>query len=304
MRILITGGTGFVGKHMVGRLLDRGDQVVISSRSEAKVKKVYGGRVEALEWDPMSGPAPIENIDAVINLMGENVGKGRWTRAKKQRIRDSRIIGTRNLVAGMAAAKSKPKVLVSASAIGFYGPTGHNIAHEGSTGADGDFLADVCREWESEAIVARGAGIRTPIVRIGVILGREDGAYPQLRRIFKLFLGGTIGLGKAWFSWVHVDDVVGVFLHCLDDEEALDVYNATAPNPVSNYEFTHEMARSLKRPVSAPVPPQALRVVQGEFANYVTMSQRIKPLRTIGIGYEFKFPDVRKALEALAAFPA
>ncbi|MHC4848109.1 MAG: TIGR01777 family oxidoreductase [Planctomycetota bacterium] len=302
MRVLITGGTGFVGQHLVQRLKERGDEVVVTTRNAAKARKVLGEGIEALEWDPLSGPISVEGIDGVINLMGENVGKGRWTRAKKRRIRDSRILGTRNLVAGLAA--HPPKVLVSASAIGFYGPTGHNIAHEDSPSPEGDYLADVCRAWEAEAVVGRESGIRVPIVRIGVILGREDGAYPQLRRIFKLFLGGTIGLGKGWFSWVHVDDVVGVFLHCLDNEDARDVYNATAPNPVSNMEFTAEMARSLHRPVSAPLPPIALRVVQGEFGKYVAMSQRIKPIRTIGIGYEFAYPKVKDALQALAGSPA
>lgn len=302
MRVLVTGGTGFVGSHLVRRLTERGDEVVVATRNAEKVRKVFGEGVEALEWDPTSGPIPVEGIDGVINLMGENVGKGRWTPAKKRRIRDSRVVGTRNLVAGLAA--NPPKVLVSASAIGFYGPTGHNIAHEGSPSPEGDYLADVCREWEAEAIVGRESGIRVPIVRIGVILGREDGAYPQLRRVFKLFLGGTIGLGKGWFSWVHVDDVVGVFIHCLDREEAREIYNATAPNPVSNMEFTKEMARSLHRPVSAPLPPIALRVVQGEFAKYVTMSQRVKPIRTIGIGYEFAYPKVKDALQALAESPA
>ena len=302
MRVLVTGGTGFVGRKIVQRLLDRGDQVVVATRKAAKVEKLFGGAVEAHEWDPQSGPISIEGIDGVINLMGENVGKGRWTRAKKRRIRDSRVIGTRNLVAGLA--EHPPKVLVSASAIGFYGPTGHNVAHEGSPSPEGDFLADVCREWEAEAVVARASGIRVPIVRIGVILGREDGAYAQLRRVFKLFLGGPIGLGKGWFSWVHVDDVVGIFLHCLDNENALDVYNATAPNPVPNMEFTTEMARSLKRPVSAPVPPFALRLVQGEFGKYVAMSQRIKPIRTIGLGYKYAYPKIRDALQALAGSPA
>ncbi|MHC4937338.1 MAG: TIGR01777 family oxidoreductase [Planctomycetota bacterium] len=299
MRVLITGGTGFLGQHIVRRLLERGDEVVVTSRKAAKVKKVFGDRVEAHEWDPLSGPIAIEGIDAAINLMGENVGKGRWTRAKKRRIRDSRVIGTQNLVAGLDA-----KVLVSASAIGYYGPTGHNIAFENSPSPEGDYLADVCRKWEAAAVAGREKGMRVPIVRIGVILGREDGAYPQLRRIFKLFLGGTIGLGKGWFSWVHVDDVAGVFLHCLDDENALEVYNATAPNPVSNMEFTHEMAKSLRRPVSAPLPPFALRVMQGEFGKYVAMSQRIKPIRTLGLGYKFAYPKVRDALQALAGSPA
>jgi len=301
MRVLVTGGTGFVGRQLVARLKERGDDVVVATRSADKVRKVFGDGVEPLEWDPLGGPAPAGGVDAVVNLMGENIAKGRWTRGKKKRIRDSRVLGTRNLVAGLE--ESPPKVLVTTSAIGYYGRTGHNIAHENTPPAD-DFLADVCKEWEAEAIRAREFGVRVPVVRNGVILGPDDGAYPPLRRVFKMFLGGTIGLGKAWMSWVHVDDVAGIYLHCLEHEDALDAYNATAPNPVSNHEFTHALAKSLKRPVGPPIPPIALRIVKGEFANYITMSQRIQPIRTLGIGYEFKYPKIDGALEALAASPS
>ena len=276
--------------------------MVVSTRNAGRVAKTFGDGVEAFEWDPLAGPISVEGIDAVVNLMGENIGKGRWTRAKKSRIRESRVLGTRNLVAGLAA--HPPKVLVSTSAIGYYGPTGHNPAHENSPSPEGDYLADVCREWEAEAIAGREHGMRVAIVRTGVILGREDGAYPPLRRLFRFFLGGTIDLGKAWFSWVHIDDVVGLYLYCLDNENACEVYNATAPNPVSNMEFTKEMAHSLHRPVGPPVPALALRVLQGEFGKYITMSQRIQPIRTLGIGYEFKYPKIRPALEALAGSPA
>ncbi|MHC4956403.1 MAG: TIGR01777 family oxidoreductase [Planctomycetota bacterium] len=302
MKVLVTGGTGFVGTALVAALGARGDSVVVAGRSADRIRKRFGQNVEACEWDPMAGPLPadaLDGVDAVVNLAGESVAKGRWTRAKKARIRESRVTGTRHLVEGIAAADSKPSVLVSTSAIGFYGDTGPNKVQEGSR-AGSDFLADVCREWEAAARVAREAGVRVPIVRVGVILGRGGGAYTPLRRVFRCFLGGTIGLGKAWFSWIHLDDVVGIYLHCIDNPEAREVYNATAPNPVSNMEFTRELARSLRRPAIAPVPPLALRVVQGEFANHVTMSQRVMPLRTIGLGYEFAFPKVREALNDLA----
>lgn len=302
MRVLVTGGTGFVGRHLVRRLRERGDDVVVATRSAARVEKAFGEGVAALEWDPLAGPPALEGFDGVVNLMGENIGKGRWTRAKKRRIHDSRVLGTRNLVAGFAA--HPPRVLVSTSAIGYYGPTGHNRAHENSPAPAGDYLADLCREWEGEAIAAREHGVRVAIVRSGVILGREDGAYPPLRLLSKCFLGGTIDLGKAWFSWVHIDDVVGVYLHCLDHEEAREAYNATAPHPVSNMEFTRELARSLHRPVGPPVPSFALRLMKGEFGKYITMSQRIEPIRTLGIGYRFKYPRIRGALEALAGSPA
>ena len=296
MRVLVTGGTGFIGRKIVEALLEKGHQVTVSGRNEAKIQKAFSGRADAMIWDPMSGPPNLEGIEGVIHLAGENIGKGRWTGAKKRRIVDSRIIGTRNLV----SAEHKPKVIVTTSAIGFYGPTGHNIAHEGSANATGDFLADLCRDWENEATAARADGVRVPVIRTGIVMGREDGAYPPQRRIFKLGAGGTIGLGKGWLSWVHVDDVVGLYLKALEDESMIGVYNATAPNPVSNMEFTRELARSLKRPALFPVPPQALRVMLGEFGKYVAMSQRVKPIRTLGAGYEFKYPELRPALEELA----
>lgn len=296
MRVLVTGGTGFIGRKIVDALLEKGHQVTVSGRNAEKISKVFSGRADSLEWDPMSGPPNLDGIDGVIHLAGENIGKGRWTRGKKRRIVDSRIVGTRNLV----SAESKPKVIVTTSAIGFYGPTAHNIVHEGSTCATGDFLADLCRDWEAEAIAARADGVRVPIIRTGIVMGREDGAYPPQRRIFKLGLGGPIGLGKGWLSWVHVDDVVGLYVKALEDDAMIGVYNATAPNPVSNMEFTRELAKSLKRPALFPVPPQALRVMLGEFGKYVAMSQRVKPIRTIAAGYEFKYPTLRPALEALA----
>ena len=295
MRVLVTGGTGFIGRAIVDALIARGHDVVVSSRSADRVRKTFGDRAAAMEWDPMAGPPDLDGVEGVIHLAGENIGKGRWTGRKKKRLYDSRITGTRNLV----AAEHKPKVLVSTSAIGFYGPTAHNIAHEGSVGAQGDFLADLCRDWEAEAIAARQQGVRVPIVRNGIVLGREGGAYPPQRRIFKLGLGGPIGLGHAWLSWVHLDDVVAIYLKCLEDEDMRGIYNATAPNPVSNGEFTSELGKAVSRPAVFPVPPPALRVVLGEFGRYVVMSQRVRPLRTIAAGYEFKYPTIRSALQAL-----
>jgi len=299
MKVLVTGGTGFIGSAIVEALLARGDAVVVTGRSAKRVTKRFGDRVEACEWNPVEGPLPVDvlrDVDGVINLAGENIAKGRWTRAKKARIRDSRITGTRNLVAGIAAATRKPTVLVSASAIGIYGDTAHRAVHEGATRAH-DFLADLCADWEA---AARTTELRVAIVRTGVVLGCGGGAYPPMRRLFRCFAGGTIGLGKSWFSWIHIDDLVGIFLKALDDENANEAYNGTAPHPVSNMEFTRELARSLHRPALAPVPPIMLRIALGEFGSFVTMSQRVVPIRTIGIGYEYKYPRVREALESLA----
>jgi hypothetical protein len=235
-------------------------------------------------------------VDGVINLAGEPVDQ-RWTKARKERIRESRVGGTRNLVAGLAAAEPRPKVLVNASAIGYYGDRKHQWVDEGSPPAD-DFLAEACKAWEAEAWKARDAGVRVAIVRVGVVLGRGGGAYPQLSRPFRMFAGGTIGQGYDWMSWIHIDDVVGVFLHCLD-RDVTGICNATAPNPVSNGEFTQTLASVLRRPAFAMVPKFAIRLLKGEFAKIITSSTRVRPLRTAASGYEFKFPRLRPALENL-----
>ena len=299
MKIIVVGASGFIGQRLVPLLTARGDSVVVTGRDESKLKKTFRDGVTTLQWDPSSGPLPVGDADAVINLAGEPVAKGRWTDAKKKRIRESRITGTRNVVEGMkAAGENGPKTLVQASAIGWYGDTKHNWVTEGSPPAD-DFLGEVCVAWEAEAAKAREAGIRTPIVRIGVVLGKGGGAYPLMTRPFRMFAGGKIGLGRGWFSWIHLDDVVGILMHVLDAENARGVYNATAPNPVSNGEFTKVMGKVLRRPTLFPVPPQALRVVLGEFAQVVTASQRVRPLRTIGVGYEYKYPFIEGAVRNL-----
>jgi uncharacterized protein (TIGR01777 family) len=242
----------------------------------------------------MSGPLPVTG-DAIVCLAGESVAKGRWSAAKKERIRESRVVGTRNVVAGIAAAETKPEVFVSASAVGIYGDTKHNIVHEDGAHAT-DFLAEVCEAWEAEARAARDLGVRTPIVRIGVVLGKGDGAYPLMTRPLRMGIGGTIDLGKAWMSWIHLDDLVGILVKCIDDPKADRVYNGTAPNPCSNYEFTKTFGKIKHRPTLLPVPSFALRLLLGEFAQIVTASQRIRPLRTLGLGYEYQFPTIREAV--------
>jgi len=300
MKVLVVGGSGFIGAAVVAALRERGDDVVVTGRDEARLRKQFGAGVACVAWDPLAGPPPAEalaGVDGVINLAGEPVDKGRWSKAKKERIRESRVAGTRNLVAGMLAADPRPKALVNASAIGYYGDRKHIVLHEEYPPAD-DFLAEVCKAWEAEAWKARDEGIRTAVVRIGIVLGRGGGAYPQLALPFRLFLGGTIDLGRAWMSWIHLDDVVGIFLHCLD-REVSGVFNGTAPNPVSNEEFTRTLASVLRRPAPLIVPGFALRLLKGEFAKVITSSTRARPLRTMSSGYEFKYPQLRDALLAL-----
>ncbi|MFI5402821.1 MAG: TIGR01777 family oxidoreductase [Planctomycetota bacterium] len=296
MRVLVTGGGGFIGARLVEALRERNDDVVVTGRSEGPLRKRLGGGVTCVAWDPVSGPPPaaaLANVDAVVNLAGEPVASGRWTKAKKARIRESRVLGTRHLVAGMLAAEPRPKVLVNASAIGYYGDRKNQWVYEESPPGR-DFLAEACEAWEAEAWKARSK-VRTAVVRFGIVLGKGGGAYPQMSFPFRIFAGGTISQGYAWMSWIHEADVTGILLHCLDKEVA-GVFNATAPNPVSNGEFSHTLAQVLHRPCFAMVPALALRLIKGEFAKVITASARVKPLRTEASGYTFRFPRIREAL--------
>lgn len=300
MKLLIVGATGFVGRPLVAALGERGDEVVVAGRSGARLQEVFPG-LGAVEWDPRAGPVPagaLDGVEGVVSLAGEPVAGGRWTAAKKRRIRDSRVLGTRYLVESIRSAGAKPRVFVSASAIGYYGDTKHQWATEDSPPGR-DYLAEVCTAWEAEAARAREAGVRTAIVRMGVVLGREGGAYPLMSRPFRMFVGGNIGLGKRWMSWIHLADTVGILLRCLDDANANGAYNATAPHPVANEELTRTLAGVLRRPALFPVPPLALKVLLGGFAAVVLTSQRVRPLRTLGLGYEFRFPRLRAAVEDL-----
>ncbi len=297
MKVLLVGGGGFIGARLVEALRGRNDEVVVTGRSEGRLRKRFAGGVTCVAWDPLAGPPPaaaLAGVDGVVNLAGEPVASGRWTRTKKARIRESRVAGTRNLVTGLLAAAPRPKVLVNASAIGYYGDRKQSWVYEESPPGN-DFLAEVCQAWEAEAWKAREGRIRTAVTRFGIVLGRDGGAYPQMSKPFRLFAGGTIGQGYAWMSWIHNADVVGILLHCLDKDVA-GVFNATAPNPVSNGEFTRTLAGVLRRPAFVMMPALALRLIKGEFAKVITSSTRVKPLRTEASGYAFRFPRLREAL--------
>jgi len=288
MKLLVTGATGFIGRALADEAKRRGHSVVAVSRDASK----------GAAWDPMSGPLPaalLERVDAVVHLAGENVGTGRWTKGKMAAIRDSRVIGTRNLVAGLAA--KKPKALVCGSAIGFYGSRGDEVLTEQSPGG-GDFLAGVCREWEAEAGKARGHGVRVACVRTGVVLGRGGGALAQMLFPFRMNMGGPVAGGKQWMSWVHLNDIVGLLLHAAEKEIEGPMLG-TAPLPVTNYDFTKTLGRVMGKWTFLPMPGFMLRVIKGKFAEVIAGSQRCDPVVAKQTGYGFRHPTLEGALRQI-----
>jgi len=301
MKVTVTGATGLVGKQLVHRLRERGDEVTVLSRDPGRASAALG--VAAAAWDPGAGPAPVEALagrDGVVHLAGENVAQ-RWSPEAKRRIRDSRELGTRNLVEGLRAAEPRPRVLVSSSAVGVYGNHGDERVPESTPPGD-DFLAQVCVAWEREAAAAAELGVRVVHVRTGVVLDRDGGALKKMLPAFRLGVGGRVASGRQYLPWIHVDDVVGIYVAALDGDAWHGPVNAAAPEPVTNRDFSRALGRALRRPAVAPVPAFALQLLYGDMATIVTEGQRAVPERTRELGYTFAQPDLDAALRsALAA---
>jgi uncharacterized protein len=299
MRVTITGATGLVGRRLLAALRERGDEVTVLSRSPERAARELG--VEAVGWQPLEGAAPASALsgrDAVVHLLGENVAQ-RWTAGARRAIRESRELGTRNLVAGLAAAEPRP-ALVSASAVGYYGPHGEERVTE-ATPPGSDFLAQVCVAWEREADAATALGARVVRLRTGVVLDRAGGALAKMLPPFQLGLGGPVAGGGQYMPWIHVDDLVGLYLRALDDPSWSGAYNASAPEPVTNREFSRALGRALGRPAVVPVPALALRALYDGMAEIVTEGQRAVPERALQAGYAFRHLEVEPALrDALA----
>ncbi len=297
-RILVTGVSGPIGRALLGSFEPQSTQIVRLVRGRAS-------SAAQVSWDPLAPlpPAAVSGFDAVIHLAGESV-VGRWTEGKKKAIRDSRVQGTRNLAAALAQSEAKPRVLVCASAVGFYGNRGDELLGEESPAGQG-FLPEVCREWESASRIAAEAGIRTVNIRIGLVLSAKGGALANMLKPFKLGLGGRIGSGRQWWSWIHVDDIVGAIHHAMRTESVgspmSGPVNLVAPNPVRNAEFTKVLASVLGRPAFLPVPKFALRLAFGKMAaeELLLASQRVEPGKLGASGYAFRFRELRAALEDL-----
>ncbi|MFN4258949.1 MAG: TIGR01777 family oxidoreductase [Gemmataceae bacterium] len=305
MRVFITGGTGLIGKRLIGRLRERHDEVVVLTRRPSAAKEQLGETCVVVEGDPKKPGdwmAAVQTCDAVINLAGEGIFNHRWNDSFKAELRDSRVQSTANVVQALArqprTAQEQPKVLVNASAIGYFGPRGDEELTEDSPAGD-DFLAKLCVEWESAAQAGEQHGLRVAIVRVGVVLDTNGGALAKLLPPFKLGGGGPVGSGKQYMSWIHRDDIVGLFLLALDHANARGPLNGTAPNPVTNKEFAKTLGKTLCRPSFLPTPAFALRLMLGEVADVVTTGQRVLPHKAKSLGYDFRFTELAAALEDL-----
>jgi uncharacterized protein (TIGR01777 family) len=286
MNITVTGATGFIGRYLVQSLARDGHSVRALSRAA---------------WDVLAGEPPAESLakaDAVVHLAGVPVAQ-RWTSGAKKKIRASRVQGTHHLVTALSTLSGRPEALVCASAIGIYGDRGDEVLTEGSPIATG-FLADVCHEWEQEADLAEALGIRVVKLRFGIALGRKGGALEKMLPPFRAFVGGKVGTGSQWMSWIHIADIVGLIRHAIEHPVS-GVMNATAPNPVRNREFARELGAALHRPAIFPVPALALRILLGEMASVLVASQRVLPKAAESTGYRFEFPDLGGALRDLSS---
>ncbi|MEG4270516.1 MULTISPECIES: thylakoid membrane protein ThyD [unclassified Microcoleus] len=304
MKVAIAGATGFVGSRLVEKLQAAGHQVVVLSRDGAKAGRVFPAsaypNLEVVAYTPAESgdwQNSIAGCDAVVNLAGVPIAEERWTEARQQAILDSRRLTTAKLVEAIVNANPRPSVLVSASAIGYYG-TSETAEFDETSPAGNDFLAAVCKDWEAAAQPAKNAGTRLAILRLGIVLGM-GGALAKMLPPFKLFAGGPIGTGKQWFSWVHREDVVDLILYALQNPQVEGVLNATAPNPVRMNELCQTLGEVLQRPSWLPVPSFALEMLLGDGAKVVLEGQKVLPKQTLASGFQYQYPTLKLALEEI-----
>lgn len=297
MKLVITGGAGFIGSALCRALEETGHELVLLSRA---VRPQTGGRRRCIAWQP---PAPgpwereLDGADGVIHLAGESIVAKRWTPSQKQRLADSRVKTTRAIVEAIGRSARRPAVLVNASAVGYYGPHGDDSLDEDAAPGS-DFLAQLCQQWENAARDAEPLGVRVVRLRTGIVLARDGGALAKMLPAFRLGLGGPVGTGRQWMSWVHRDDVVGLIRWALEDTRVSGAVNATAPTPVTMREFAATLGRVLHRPAILPVPGPALTLLLGEMAQLLLTGQRAVPAKAQALGYAFRYDTLEAALSA------
>lgn len=300
MKIIVTGSTGLIGKALVKSLLARGDKVTCLVRRESTTERVAG--INEVVWNPARGElnaASLEGHDAVVHLAGESIAEGRWDDEKKRRIRESRVMGTKLIAETISKLDAPPRVFACASAIGYYGDRGEEILTEESKSGE-DFLSGVCRDWESATEAAKARGLRVVLMRFGIVLSAEGGALAKMLLPFKFGVGGKVGSGEQYMSWIALDDVVGAIEHVIEHTELAGPVNVVAPQPVRNSEFTKTLGNVLGRPTFFAVPAFGARLAFGEMADALLLSSaRVEPARLQTTNYQFKFPELISALTHL-----
>jgi uncharacterized protein (TIGR01777 family) len=304
-KIIITGATGSIGRNLVKELTTRGDELTVFTQTPQRAGKNLPSVENIIKWDynsPDEWKEYLNGKDVVVHLAGANLGAKRWNKEYKKLAYESRIISTRNLVEAIAAVDKKPTTFICSSAVGYYGNRGDNYLSEDEERAD-NFLAKLCSDWEKEAARVEALGVRHVSARTGLVLSKDEGLLKQMIPSFKLFLGGYLGNGKQWFPWIHIDDIVGIYLHAIDSESAAvglsGAVNAASPGIVRMKEFSKTLGRVLHRPSFLPIPKIAIKLLKGELGKYVTDSQRVVTEKLLKSGYKFKFENLEEALRDL-----
>ena len=300
-KIIITGATGSIGRKLVQELTARGDEVIVFTRNPETAKKKIVNASKYVKWDydlKNVWMDELNGVDAVVHLAGVNLGAKRWNADYKKLAYDSRILSTRNLVEAIKHIEQKLKVFITSSAVGYYGNRYDEVLDENSSTGN-DFLANLCNDWETEAQQVEALGVRRVSIKTGLVLMKDEGLIKQLLLPFKLFVGGPLAGGRQWFPWIHIDDIVGIYLHAIDNENVTGGINGASPGIVRMKEFAKAFGRTLKRPAIFPIPKLAMKIVTGELAEYAVMSQRTSVEKIINTGYKFKFENLEGALRDL-----
>ena len=301
MRVIVAGATGFIGKELIKQLDKKGHEIVVLTRNVDSARFNIPVHCEVVTWSPELSSIPsstLKGADAVINLAGEGIADGRWSNERKNKIIQSRVISTRQLIKAMTYMNDKPEVFVSASAIGFYGDRGDELLNESSSNGEG-FLSQVCRSWEEEINKATALRIRTVALRIGRVLGHDGGALEKMLPPFQLGVGGKLGSGSQWMSWIHIEDLVNMMVYAVENSSVNGEYNAVSPTPVKNMEFTKTLGQVLKRPTIFPVPKIILKIALGELSELLLGSQKVDSKKICDTGFKFQFPGLEQALKEI-----
>lgn len=300
-KIIITGATGSIGRNLAQKLTARGDEVIVFTRNPEIAKQKLPTIENFVNWEYERLPEwmnELNGVDAVIHLAGANLGAKRWNEKYKKIIYDSRIISTRNLVEAIKQAEKKPKAFICSSAVGIYGDRYDEVLDENSSLGD-DFMANICKDWEKEAEKVEQYGVRRVSIRTGLVLLKDEGVLNKMLLPFKLFIGGPLGSGKQWFPWIHIDDIVGIYLYTIDNENIFGAINGVSPGIVTMKEFAKTLGKVLRRPSLFPVPKLSMKIAAGEIAEYAIMSQRTSAEKIIKAGYNFKFENLEEGLKSL-----